>query len=181
MYVICMYVRPSFLLAYVKRTSTDVLSCATLYNVITMLSVTLFKVISKVLLNKAILSRFLNNSYLLLRGLCVVGKLGRGKKKARGGQWEGERSEEAAAFPSSHHPPHARCFYRLLLFLLEYPSGASAQKRGTAACAMGKRNVTPQKSKFVKYGIGWYSQKERDEKCPLTRNQPVTANWWEDI
>ena len=54
MYVICMHVRPSFLLAYVKRTSTDVLSCATLYNVITMLS-------------------------------GVVGKLGRGKKKARGG------------------------------------------------------------------------------------------------
>ena len=181
MYVICMYVRPSFLLAYVKRTSTDVLSCATLYNVITMLSVTLFKVISRVLLNKAILSRLLINGYLLLRGLCVVGKLGREKKKARGGQWEGEKSEEAAAFPSSHHPPHARCFHRLLLFLLKYPSGASAQKRGTAACAIGKRNVTPQNQNLWKYGIGWYSQKEQDKKCPLARNQPVTANWWEDI
>lgn len=75
---------------------------------------------------------------------------GERKKKAPGGQWEGERSEEAAAFPSSHHPPHARFFYRLLLFLLKYPSGASAQKRATAACTIGKRNVTPQKSKFLK-------------------------------
>ena len=90
MYVICMYVRPSFMLAYVKRTSTDVLSCATLYNVITMVSVTLFKVISRVLFNKAILSRFLNNGYLLLRGLCVVGKLGRGKRKRAGTMGRGE-------------------------------------------------------------------------------------------
>ena len=104
MYVICMYVHPSFLLAYVKRTRTDVLSCATLCNVITMLSVTLFKVISRVLLNKAILSRLLNSGYLLLRGLCVVGKLGRGKKEsARGTMGRGEirGSCRLSLFPSS--------------------------------------------------------------------------------
>ena len=31
------------------------------------------------------------------------------------------------------------------------------------------------------YGIGWHIQKERDEKCPLAKNQPVSANWWGDI
>ena len=98
MYVICMYVRPSFMLAYVKTTSTDVLSCATLYNVITMVSVTLFKVISRVLFNKAILSRFLNNGYLLLRGLCVVGKLGRGKRKRAGDNGKGRDQRRLPPF-----------------------------------------------------------------------------------
>lgn len=99
MYVICMYVRPSFLLTYVKKTSTDVLSCATLYNVITMLSVTLFKVISRVLFNKAILSRFLNNGYLLLRGLCVVAKLGRGKRNRAGDNGKGRDPRKLPPFP----------------------------------------------------------------------------------
>ena len=99
MYVICMYVRPSFLLTYVKRTSTDVLSCATLYNVITMLSVTLFKVISRVLFNKAILSRFLNNGYLLLRGLCVVAKLGRGKRNRAGDNGKGRDPRKLPPLP----------------------------------------------------------------------------------
>ena len=31
------------------------------------------------------------------------------------------------------------------------------------------------------YGIGWHIQKERDEKCPRAKNQPVSANWWGDI
>ena len=98
----------------------------------------------------------------------------RKKESARGimGRGEIRGSCRLSLFPSSTTRS---------LFLLEYPSGASAQKRGTAACAIGKRNVTPQKSKFVKYGIGWYSQEEQDEKCPLARNQPVTANRWGDI
>ena len=35
------------------------------------------------------------------------------------------------------------------------------------------------KTKFVKikYGIGWYIQKEHDEKYPFAKNQPVGANW----
>ena len=32
------------------------------------------------------------------RPLCIVGRLEKGEKKARGGQWEGER-EEARFFP----------------------------------------------------------------------------------
>jgi len=122
------------------RTSTDVLSCATLYNVITMLSVTLFKVISRVLFNKAILSRFLNNGYLLLRGLCVVGKLGRGKKKARGGQWEGVEirgSCRLSLFPSS---TTRSLFLSIIAIFIGISIGS--------LCAE-ERNSSMRKSKFV--------------------------------
>ena len=36
----------------------------------------------------------------------VVGRLGRGKKKARGERWEGTKEEESL-IPSSHHSPRA--------------------------------------------------------------------------
>ena len=47
---------------------------------------------------------------------------GERKKKARGGQWEGER-EEARFFPLPV-VPRALSIFRLLLFLLGYPSGS---------------------------------------------------------
>ena len=63
----------------------------------------------------------------------IVGRLEKGKKKARGGQWEGER-EEARFFPLPivHR---ALSIFRLLLFLLGYPAGASAEKRGSFSLA----------------------------------------------
>ena len=53
---------------------------------------------------------FLDKRVLLL---CTFGRLGREKKKARGGRWEGEeikRGTEAPVLSSSHHPPHAYLF-----------------------------------------------------------------------
>ena len=54
---------------------------------------------------------FLDKRVLLL---CTFGRLGREKKKARGGRWEGEEikiGSEAPVLSSSHHPPHAYLFY----------------------------------------------------------------------
>ena len=34
---------------------------------------------------------------------------------------------------------------------------------------------------FEIYAMGWYIQKDQDEKSPLAKNQPVSGNWWEDI
>ena len=67
------------------------------------------------------------------RPLCIVGRLEKGKKKAHGGQWEGER-EEARFFP----PPivhRALSNFWLLLFLLGYPAGACAEKTGSFSLA----------------------------------------------
>ena len=33
--------------------------------------------------------------------------------------------------------------------------------------------MTSQKVELVK-GVGWHAQKEKGEKCPLAKNQPVT-------
>ena len=49
------------------------------------------------------------------RPLCIVGRLEKGKKKARGGQWEGER-EEARFFPLPIVPRALSMIFRLLLF-----------------------------------------------------------------
>ena len=65
--------------------------------------------------------------------LCIVGRLEKGKKKARAGQWEGER-EEARFFPLPT-VPCALSTFRKLLFLLGYPTGASAEKRGSFSLA----------------------------------------------
>ena len=54
---------------------------------------------------------FLDKRVLLL---CTFGRLGREKKKARRGRWEGEeikRGTEAPVLSSSHHPPHAYLIY----------------------------------------------------------------------
>ena len=65
--------------------------------------------------------------------LSIVGRLEKGKKKERGGQWEEER-EEARFFPLPI-VPRALSIFRLLLFLLGYPAGASAEKRGSFSLA----------------------------------------------
>ena len=75
---------------------------------------------------------FLDKRVLLL---CTFGRLGREKKKARGGRWEGEeikRGTEAPVLSSSHHPPHAYLF--LLLFFIWIPAMAYLNKRGTSEC-----------------------------------------------
>ena len=42
------------------------------------------------------------------RPLCLVGRLGRKKKRARGARWEGGRENRGfSPFPSSHRPPRA--------------------------------------------------------------------------
>ena len=34
---------------------------------------------------------------------------------------------------------------------------------------------------FEIYGMGWYIQKDQDEKSPLAKNQPISGDWWGDI
>ena len=58
---------------------------------------------------------------------------GEREKKARGGQWEGER-KEARFFPLPI-VPRALSIFRLLLFLLGYQAGASAEKRDSFSLA----------------------------------------------
>ena len=67
------------------------------------------------------------------RPLCIVGRPEKGKKKARGGQREGER-KEAKFFPLPI-VPRALSIFRLLLFLLGYQAGASAGKRDSFSLA----------------------------------------------
>ena len=44
--------------------------------------------------------------------LCVMGRLGRKKKRARGSRWEGERENRGfSPFLSSHRPPRAFYFF----------------------------------------------------------------------
>ena len=61
----------------------------------------------------------------------IIGRLEKGEKKARGGQWEGKR-EEASPLPIV---PRALSIFPLLLFLLGYQAGASAEKRGLFSLA----------------------------------------------
>ena len=55
----------------------------------------------------------------------------RKKESARGTMGRGIRKSEV--FPFSHRPPLS--IFRLLLFLLGYPAGASAEKRGSFSLA----------------------------------------------
>lgn len=41
--------------------------------------------------------------------------------------------------------------------------------------------VVSQKLNLSNYGNGWHFLKEQDEKCSLSKNQPVGVNWWGDI
>ena len=58
--------------------------------------------------------------FVLWGGFCVVRRLGRKKKRARGAQWEGGK------FPSS---PARFLFFRLLIFWWGSPAVASAEER----------------------------------------------------
>ena len=57
------------------------------------------------------------------RLLCVVGRLGRKKKRARGARWEGGREKRGPLFPSSHRPPRAFYFFDYFI-LMGIPSGS---------------------------------------------------------
>ena len=57
------------------------------------------------------------------RPLCVVGRLGRKKKRARGARWEGGREKRGPPFPSSHRPPRAFYFFDYFI-LMGIPSGS---------------------------------------------------------
>ena len=83
------------------------------------------------------------------RPLCVVGRLGRKKKKARGARWEGER-EKRGLFPFPIFIC-TRSFFRLLLFSLEYPAGDSAEER--AAKPPSRKDPERQYSHKGKNGI----------------------------
>ena len=61
------------------------------------------------------------------RPLCVIGRLRRKIKKARGARWEGER-EKRGLFPFPI-VICARSIFRLLLFSWGYPAGDSAEER----------------------------------------------------
>ena len=50
------------------------------------------------------------------RPVCLVGRLGRKKKKARGGRWE-EQRKGAGLFTSSHRPSRAFCFSIIAIFI----------------------------------------------------------------
>ena len=69
------------------------------------------------------------------RPLCIVGRLEKGEKKARGGQWKGER-EEARFFPLPIVPRALSMIFRLLLF---YPTGASAEIKRIGSSTFIKR------------------------------------------
>ena len=64
------------------------------------------------------------------RPLCVVGRLGRKKKRARGAWWKGEREEEREVPAFSLFPwfPARFLFFRLLLFLLGCLAGVPAEE-----------------------------------------------------
>ena len=74
------------------------------------------------------------------RPLCIVGRLlccgeagEKEKESARGTMGRGKREERLPPFPSSHRPPRAFYFCRLLIFWWGYPAGASAEERGPPA------------------------------------------------
>ena len=50
------------------------------------------------------------------RPVCLVGRLGRKKKKARWRRWE-EQRKGAGLFPSSHRPSRAFCFSIIAIFI----------------------------------------------------------------
>ena len=61
------------------------------------------------------------------RPVCLVGRLGRKKKKARQRRWEEQR--KGRGFFPLPIAPRAPSAFRSLLFLLGYPTGASAKER----------------------------------------------------
>ena len=59
---------------------------------------------------------------------CVYGGWEERKRERAGQDGRGKREERLPPFPSSHRPPRAFYFFRLLLFLLVYPAGAYAEE-----------------------------------------------------
>ena len=73
---------------------------------------------------------------------------GERKKKAPGGQWEGEKSEEAAAFPSSHHPPHARFFLSIIAIFIEISIGSLCAEESDSSMHNRKEKCDASKIKM---------------------------------
>ena len=69
------------------------------------------------------------------RPLCIVGRLEKGKKKARGEQWKGER-EEARFFSLPIVP---RAFRDFPVIAILYPTGASAEIKRIGSSTFIKR------------------------------------------
>ena len=77
------------------------------------------------------------------RPLCVVGRLGRKKKRARGARWE------VSLYRSS---PARFLFFSIILFWWGYPAGASAEERGHLSItdsSHGPRDANLQKNKTL--------------------------------
>ena len=65
------------------------------------------------------------------RLLCVVGRLGRKKKRACGARWEGGREKREERLPFPIVPRVLTIFLIIVIFLKGYPAGASAEERAT--------------------------------------------------
>ena len=58
------------------------------------------------------------------------------------------------------------------------PGSTKNDRKAALQLALQRRQVmTSQKLNLCNYGIGWHIMKEQDEKCPLAKNEPVSANW----
>ena len=61
--------------------------------------------------------------------LCVLRRLGRRKKKARGGRWEGGREEaRLPSFLFFHLPPCA-CYFSIIVFFIRISSGSDPLRK----------------------------------------------------
>ena len=53
----------------------------------------------------------------------------------------------------------------------------SGYKLLTYSCIKEEKCDVTKTPLFEIYGMGWYIQKDQDEKSPLAKNQPVSGNW----
>ena len=58
------------------------------------------------------------------RPLCVVGRLGREKERARWARWEGEREQKAPAFSLFPSFPARFLFFSIIAIVIGIPSGS---------------------------------------------------------
>ena len=68
----------------------------------------------------------------LQRPLCTIGRLEKRKKKARGGQWEGEKKKRG--FPSSHRPPRVFYFSKVAIFIGILSGNLCGEERFILSC-----------------------------------------------